>query len=91
MSPYREGERITVDEYYQYTFARVPGLPEELRVVVLAPLVRADRALRGALELGENVLGHQFVGFHGLFPIRPVVGHDEEGPEAAALFLEPMD
>jgi len=28
MSPYREGERITVDEYYQYTFERVPGLPE---------------------------------------------------------------
>jgi len=28
MSPYREGERITIDEYYQYTFERVPGLPE---------------------------------------------------------------
>ena len=28
ISPYREGEKITVDEYYQYLFERVPGLPE---------------------------------------------------------------
>ena len=28
MSPYRPGEKITIDEYYQYTFERVPGLPE---------------------------------------------------------------
>ena len=28
MSPYREGEKITVDEYYQFTFEQVPGLPE---------------------------------------------------------------
>ena len=28
MSPYREGEKITVDEYYQYLFELVPGLPE---------------------------------------------------------------
>ena len=28
MSPYREGEKITIDEYYQYTFERVPGLTE---------------------------------------------------------------
>jgi anaerobic selenocysteine-containing dehydrogenase len=28
MSPYREGETITIDEYYQYLFERVPGLPE---------------------------------------------------------------
>ena len=28
MSPYREGEKITIDEYYQYTFERVPGLSE---------------------------------------------------------------
>ena len=27
-SPYREGESITIDEYYQYMFERVPGLPE---------------------------------------------------------------
>ncbi len=28
ISPYREGEKITIDEYYQYIFERVPGLPE---------------------------------------------------------------
>ena len=28
MSPYRDGEKITVDEYYQYLFERVPGLSE---------------------------------------------------------------
>ena len=27
-SPYRPGESITIDEYYQYLFERVPGLPE---------------------------------------------------------------
>ncbi len=27
-SPYRKGEKITVDEYYQYIFERVQGLPE---------------------------------------------------------------
>ena len=28
ISPYREGEKITVEEYYQFTFEHVPGLPE---------------------------------------------------------------
>ena len=28
MSPYRPGETITIDEYYQYLFEHVPGLPE---------------------------------------------------------------
>ena len=27
-SPYRKGEKITVDEYYQYIFERVDGLPD---------------------------------------------------------------
>lgn len=27
-SPYRKGEKITIDEYYRYIFERVPGLPE---------------------------------------------------------------
>ena len=27
-SPYRPGESITIDEYYQYLFERVPGLPK---------------------------------------------------------------
>lgn len=28
ISPYREGEKITIDEYYRYIFERVPGLTE---------------------------------------------------------------
>ena len=28
ISPYRPGEKMTVDEYYQYIFERVPGLKE---------------------------------------------------------------
>ncbi|RMG72805.1 MAG: formate dehydrogenase [Bacteroidetes bacterium] len=28
MSPYRPGEKMTIDEYYQYVFDNVPGLPE---------------------------------------------------------------
>jgi hypothetical protein len=27
-SPYRPGEKITVDEYYQYVFEHTKGLPE---------------------------------------------------------------
>tara|TARA_B100000959_G_scaffold192446_1_gene201233 strand:- start:5384 stop:7429 length:2046 start_codon:yes stop_codon:yes gene_type:complete len=38
MSPYRDGERITVDEYYQYLFERVPGLPEAAKAEDTDPL-----------------------------------------------------
>lgn len=37
-SPYRPGEKITVDEYYQYIFERVPGLPEKAAESGLSPL-----------------------------------------------------
>ena len=29
LSPYREGEKLTIDEYYRFIFERVPGLPEK--------------------------------------------------------------
>ena len=29
LSPYREGEKITIDEYYQFIFENTPGLPEK--------------------------------------------------------------
>jgi anaerobic selenocysteine-containing dehydrogenase len=29
LSPYRKGEKITIDEYYRYIFEHVPGLPEK--------------------------------------------------------------
>jgi anaerobic selenocysteine-containing dehydrogenase len=37
-SPYRPGEKITIDEYYRYIFDRVPGLPEAARAKGLDPL-----------------------------------------------------
>lgn len=38
MSPYRPGEKITIDEYYQYTFERVPGLTEVAKAEGLTEL-----------------------------------------------------
>ena len=31
LSPYREGEKITIDEYYQFIFENVPGLPDSAK------------------------------------------------------------
>lgn len=31
LSPYRSGEKINIDEYYQYIFEHTPGLPEAAR------------------------------------------------------------
>ena len=38
MSPYRPGEKITIDEYYQYTFERVPGLTKAAKAEGLTEL-----------------------------------------------------
>ncbi|HIG03726.1 MAG TPA: formate dehydrogenase [Candidatus Poseidoniales archaeon] len=38
ISPYREGEKINIDEYYQYIFDRVPGLKEKAELEGLGPL-----------------------------------------------------
>lgn len=38
LSPYREGEKITVEEYYQYIFENTPGLPEKAASEELSPL-----------------------------------------------------
>jgi len=38
MSPYRKGETITIDEYYQYIFERIPGLPEAAKKEGLSEL-----------------------------------------------------
>lgn len=37
-SPYRKGEKITIDEYYQYIFENIPGLPETASKEELNPL-----------------------------------------------------
>jgi anaerobic selenocysteine-containing dehydrogenase len=38
ISPYREGEKINIDEYYQYIFDRVPGLKEKAELEGIGPL-----------------------------------------------------
>ena len=38
ISPYREGEKINIDEYYQYIFEHTPGLPEKSAKEGLNPL-----------------------------------------------------
>ena len=38
ISPYRPGEKITIDEYYQYIFERTAGLPEKAAEHGLSPL-----------------------------------------------------
>lgn len=57
-SPYRPGQRITVDEYYRWIFEnRVPGLPETAARHGLSPLEYMRRF--GAYQLdGETYRGH---------------------------------
>ncbi|MEZ4848679.1 MAG: molybdopterin dinucleotide binding domain-containing protein [Bacteroidia bacterium] len=38
ISPYRPGEKITIDEYYQFIFEHTPGLPEKAAEEGLTPL-----------------------------------------------------
>ena len=38
ISPYREGEKINIDEYYQYIFEHTEGLPEAAAAEGLTPL-----------------------------------------------------
>ncbi|MDZ7362509.1 MAG: molybdopterin-dependent oxidoreductase [candidate division KSB1 bacterium] len=38
ISPYRPGQKVTIDEYYQYIFEHTPGLPEEAAKHGLKPL-----------------------------------------------------
>lgn len=52
-SPYRPGEKITVDEYYQYIFERVKGLPEAARKEGISELDYMKKY--GAFEIEENV------------------------------------
>ena len=38
ISPYRSGEKVTIDEYYQFIFDNTPGLPETASKENLSPL-----------------------------------------------------
>ncbi|MGC8474325.1 MAG: molybdopterin dinucleotide binding domain-containing protein, partial [Candidatus Dormibacteria bacterium] len=52
-SPYRPGERITVDDYYRWVFENeVPGLPEKAAQAGLTPLGYMRRY--GAVELAQD-------------------------------------
>ncbi|MFV2069201.1 MAG: molybdopterin-dependent oxidoreductase [Pirellulales bacterium] len=54
-SPYRPGEKITVDEYYRYVFEHVPGLPEAAKKEGLAPLAYMRKY--GAFEVQHATYG----------------------------------
>ena len=49
LSPYRDGEKITIDEYYRYIFEHVPGLPEKAEAEGLNPLTYMQKY--GAFEV----------------------------------------
>jgi anaerobic selenocysteine-containing dehydrogenase len=51
-SPYRPGEKITIDEYYQYIFERTPGLPEAAAKEGLTELQYMKRY--GAFEVEKH-------------------------------------
>lgn len=53
LSPYRPGEKITIDEYYQYLFERVKGLPEAARKEGLSELEYMKKY--GAFEVENHV------------------------------------
>jgi anaerobic selenocysteine-containing dehydrogenase len=53
VSPYRPGEKITIEEYYRYIFEHTPGLPEEASDHGLTPLDYMRKF--GAYEVEETV------------------------------------
>ncbi|HLG14853.1 MAG TPA: molybdopterin-dependent oxidoreductase [Blastocatellia bacterium] len=55
-SPYRAGEKITIDEYYQWIFENsVPGLPAKAEEMGLSPLEYMRR--HGAYSVNRTVYG----------------------------------
>jgi anaerobic selenocysteine-containing dehydrogenase len=53
-SPYRPGEKVTVDEYYRWVFEnRVPGLPEKAAEQGMTPLAYMRKY--GAVEIARDV------------------------------------
>src|SRR5262249_7751787 len=56
-SPYRSGEKITVDEYYRSIFARAPGLPEAARAEGLDPLAYMRKY--GAFQVHQSISRRQ--------------------------------
>jgi len=52
LSPYREGEKITIDEYYRYIFDHVPGLKEKASLENLSALEYMKKY--GAFEIEKT-------------------------------------
>ena len=52
LSPYRKDEKINIDEYYQYIFERVPGLPEAAKTEQVSELDYMKRY--GAFEIEKH-------------------------------------
>ncbi len=52
ISPYRPGEKITIEEYYQYIFEHTPGLPEAAEKEGLTPLQYMQKY--GAFEVEKT-------------------------------------
>ncbi|MDA8312175.1 MAG: molybdopterin-dependent oxidoreductase [Actinomycetota bacterium] len=102
-SPYRPGEKITVEEYYRWIFEHeVPGLPERAAAAGLSPLQFMRKF--GAVEIGppayrldERTLGDEELqgataDERGV--VRRPVGPDDEPPligEAGSLGLRHDD
>jgi anaerobic selenocysteine-containing dehydrogenase len=57
-SPYRKGEKITIDEYYQFIFENVKGLPERAAAENLTALEYMRKY--GAFEVEQSVYNHHF-------------------------------
>lgn len=53
MSPYRKGEKITIDEYYQFIFENVKGLPEKAKEENMNALEYMQKY--GAFEIESSV------------------------------------
>ncbi len=69
-SPYRPGQKISIDEYYRYIFERVPGLPEAAKAKGLDPLAYMRKF--GAFEvLKTSYRRHE----------RPLSGDDLKGAD----------
>ena len=52
LSPYRPGQKITIDEYYRHIFDHTPGLPEAAQAQGLTPLDYMKK--HGAFEVERN-------------------------------------
>ncbi|MCI0650329.1 MAG: molybdopterin-dependent oxidoreductase [Planctomycetes bacterium] len=90
-SPYRAGEKLTVDEYYRWIFENaVPGLPEAARDEGLTPLEYMRRI--GSFEIRRDVyeLHRQVVEAKGAEPPRtdPATGIVSEGERVLGIEVD---